>query len=57
MYAQPQLGSMCHMNAFKKYFSKLQKKLDASLQHPLMNLSDQKKVQHGTANLYKENTP
>lgn len=34
MYAQPQLGSMCPVNSFKKYLSKLHKKLDALWQRP-----------------------
>lgn len=45
MYAEPQLGSMCPVNTFKKYFSKyfskLQKKLDASLQRPLETLLEE----------------
>lgn len=51
------MHSMCPKNAFKKYFSKLQKKLDALLKRPLQKKLNQKYVQHGTANLYKKIHP
>ncbi|XP_052679231.1 uncharacterized protein LOC128160024 [Crassostrea angulata] len=41
MYAQPQLGSMCPVNSFKKYLSKLHKKLDALWQRPLEAFSEE----------------